>query len=137
MFKALFQCANAPFVSATHSEFGWDSFGQRVREDLWRACVMLCAVLRRYKPVNAFRVSSTSTSAYAQARERLKTALIQDAYERVLNALGAGETVPGFAGHRIHLVDSTTVTAADTPDTQKCFTQSSQCAPGHFILIEI
>ena len=82
-------------------------------------------------------VSYASTLAYAQARGRLKTALIQDAYERVLNALGAGETVPGFAGHRIHLVDSTTVTAADTPDTQKCFTQSSQCAPGHFILIEI
>ncbi|MCH2154936.1 MAG: transposase [Opitutales bacterium] len=75
-------------------------------------------------------VSSASTLAYAQARGRLKTALIQDAHQRVLNALGAGETVSGFDGHRIHLVDSTTVAAADTPDTQKCFPQSSQCAPG-------
>ena len=82
-------------------------------------------------------VSSASTLAYAQARGRLKTALIQDAHQRVLNALGAGDTVSGFDGHRIHLVDSTTVAAADTPDTQKCFPQSSQCAPGNFILIEI
>lgn len=73
---------------------------------------------------------SASTAAYSKARQRLKVELITEAHKRVLDSLGEGETIRGFAGHTVQLVDATTISAADTPDNQESFPQSSQCAPG-------
>jgi hypothetical protein len=74
---------------------------------------------------------SCSTSALCQARQRLKPALIQRAHDCLRNYFDAHQCeVAGFPGRRIRLVDSTTVTAADTPANQFAFPQSSQAKPG-------
>lgn len=74
---------------------------------------------------------SSSTSALSQARRRLNPSLITRAHACLRRFFDAHQSeVEGFPGRRIRLVDSTTVTAADTPANQFAFPQSSQAKPG-------
>jgi hypothetical protein len=71
------------------------------------------------------------TSPYSQARGALPLERLEQIHNAVVGeaeqAIGQGDL---WQGHRVLVVDGTTVTAADTPANQKRFPQQSVQAPG-------
>jgi Transposase DDE domain len=77
------------------------------------------------------RACSAKTDPYCKARQRLPLAL----FPRLVRATGrdlAGQLPDGWRwrGHRVKLVDGSTVTMPDTPALQAAYPQQCQQAPG-------
>jgi putative transposase len=74
---------------------------------------------------------STDTGLYCRARAKLPAALLRRLTYEVAD--GLEQTVPGrwlWKGRHVHLVDGTTVTAADTPENQAAYPQPPTQQPG-------
>src|SRR6266540_987161 len=76
-------------------------------------------------------VPADADSAYCQARARLPLEFLHQGIERVGRALQQGVAeAQQWCGHRVKVLDATTLTALDTPANQKKFPQHPDQAPG-------
>ncbi len=76
-------------------------------------------------------VPADSDSAYCQARRRLPLEFLQECVARVGRCLEQGVTeAQRWCGHRVKVLDATTLTAEDTPANQAAFPQHPDQAPG-------
>jgi hypothetical protein len=74
---------------------------------------------------------SPSTSAYCQARGRLKLADIQTAHQRVVAGMTRqSESHELWCGRRVKVVDGTCLSLPDTPANQRSYPQQRSQAPG-------
>jgi len=110
-----------------------------VKGHLWDLCGIPSVGFKAHGPEKGEDLGSCSTSGICQARQRLKPELIEKVHSLTRAYFDQRQPeVPGFGRRRIRLVDSTTVTAADTEANQIAFPQSDQCAKGcGFPLIRI
>lgn len=74
--------------------------------------------------------SSTSTSAYCQARLKLEEKDLQSILAHTASQLTQQETVKRLQDRRVIVVDGTDVSMPDTPQNQQIWPQTSQQKPG-------
>jgi hypothetical protein len=72
---------------------------------------------------------SSNTGAYCKARQRLPEGLITRLSKQVAQQAGA-TTAWLWHGHRVQVVDGTTVSMPDTPENQKAYPQQKNQKPG-------
>lgn len=76
-------------------------------------------------------VPADEDSAYCQARRRLPLELLHESLQRVGRTLEQGVSeAQRWCGHRVKVLDATTLTAEDTPANQKAFPQHPDQQPG-------
>jgi hypothetical protein len=76
-------------------------------------------------------VPADDDSPYCQARARLPLKLLHQGVARVGHSLEQGlSQAQRWYGHRVKVLDATTLTALDTPANQKAFPQHPDQAPG-------
>jgi hypothetical protein len=76
-------------------------------------------------------VPADQDSAYCQARARLPLECLHDSIARVGRSLEQGVSeAQRWCGHRVKVLDATTLTALDTPANQQAFPQHPDQAPG-------
>lgn len=76
-------------------------------------------------------VPADEDSAYCQARQRLPEDFLPECVARVARTLEQGVTpAQRWCGHRVKVLDATTLTAEDTPANQKTFPQHPDQKPG-------
>lgn len=76
-------------------------------------------------------VPADEDSAYCQARRRLPLELLHESLQRVGRTLEQGVSeAQRWCGHRVKVLDATTLTAEDTPASQKAFPQHPDQRPG-------
>ncbi len=76
-------------------------------------------------------VPADEDSAYCQARLRLPQEFLPECVQRVGRVLEQGVSqAQRWCGHRVKVLDATTLTAEDTPANQKAFPQHPDQAPG-------
>jgi hypothetical protein len=76
-------------------------------------------------------VPADEDSAYCQARARVPLELLHAAIQRVGQGMEQGlSAAQQWCGHRVKVLDATTLTAEDTPANQKKFPQHPDQAPG-------
>lgn len=76
-------------------------------------------------------VPPDETSPYCQARRRLPLARLDEIFTGLVREADAGiVTRDLWCGHRVHVVDGSTVTLPDTPDNQAAYPQPKAQKPG-------
>lgn len=97
--------------------------GASCREAI-RQAQALCMITGRRSPPD-------TTSPYCQARGALPTERLEEIHNAVITeSERASSQADLWCGHRVLVVDGTTVTAPDTDENQKVFPQQSVQAPG-------
>jgi len=72
-----------------------------------------------------------TASAYCQARARLSVAVFRELLTHAVDAMRrATDDVGGWRGHRVFLLDGSSLSMPDTPALQAHFGQSCQQRPG-------
>lgn len=96
-----------------------------------RSCQRIVNQAAVQRVVSGLSASSTHTGGYCRARQRLPTDMVST-LTRDLGAL-LDSQVPDhwrWRGHRVRIVDGTTVTLPDTPANQETFPQQGGQRPG-------
>jgi IS4 transposase len=149
-FKSELQQSSAIFsavLEAQHIAELCQAVGHRWRNCFWSPAVVIITFLRQVllpdcscRQTVAFTLADPALarkrwkrpdadpSAYSQARQRLPLAL----YERLARGVARQLDQPDrrWHGHRVRVVDGSSVSMPDTPELQEVFPQPSSQAPG-------
>jgi hypothetical protein len=106
----------------------WAYFSQLISAD--GGCMEVVRKAQSYAVASGKKLPSSSTSAYCQARKKLKLSDLKSIFAHVVKKAERVDIKGSLNGRRVVVVDGTGVTMPDTKDNQRCWPQSNSQKAG-------
>ena len=106
----------------------WAYFSQIISSD--GGCMEVVRKAQSYAVANDKKMPSSSTSAYCQARKKLKLSELKNIFAHVVKKAEQIDIKGSLNGRRVVVVDGTGVTMPDTKENQFCWPQSKSQKEG-------
>ena len=106
----------------------WAFFSQVIDAD--GGCMEVIRKMQAYASLKSLQLPASSTSAYCQARNKLKASELMDILKNTSSQLGNMPERGFLKGRRVVVVDGTGISVPDTPANQEEWPQQSQQKEG-------